>query len=79
MVTLLTLAFSIGRLLKPGGAFTWPGVQSGAMTGSPRSCGQTKVAAAAVLYMGLVWVALVVGGRALSRAIASATGEDKPE
>ena len=36
-------------------------------------------AVATVLYMGLVWIALVVGGRALSRAIASATGEDKPE
>ena len=41
--------------------------------------GGRAVAAATVLYMGLVWVALVVGGRALSRAIASATGEDKPE
>lgn len=37
------------------------------------------VAVATVLYMGLVWIALVVGGRTLSRAIASATGEDKPE
>jgi hypothetical protein len=37
------------------------------------------VAVATVLYMGFVWVALVVGGRALSRAIASVTGEDRPE
>ena len=37
------------------------------------------LAAAVTLYMGVVWVALVTGGRALSRAIASATGEDKPE
>lgn len=37
------------------------------------------VAVAVVAYMGLVWIALVVGGRALSRAIASATGEDRPE
>jgi hypothetical protein len=36
-------------------------------------------AALVTLYMGVVWVALVTGGRALSRAIASATGEDKPE
>jgi hypothetical protein len=36
-------------------------------------------AVVAVLYSGVVWVALVVGGRALSRAIATATGEDKPE
>ncbi len=33
----------------------------------------------ALLYTGLVWTALVTGGRALSRAIASSTGEDKPE
>ncbi len=32
-----------------------------------------------LLYTGLVWAALVTGGHALSRAIASATGEDKPE
>lgn len=38
-----------------------------------------KVGALVVLYLGVVWVALVVGGRTLSRAIASATGEDKPE
>ena len=31
-----------------------------------------------VLWSGFVWVALVLGGRALSRAIASATGEDQP-
>ena len=37
------------------------------------------VAVATALYMGIVWIALVVGGRALSRAIASVTGEDKPE
>lgn len=37
------------------------------------------VQAGVILYLGLVWVALVVGGRALSRAIATATGEDKPE
>lgn len=37
------------------------------------------VAVLVVLYMGLVWVALVTGGRALSRAIASVTGEDRPE
>jgi hypothetical protein len=37
------------------------------------------IAAATVLYLGLVWVALVVGGRALSRAIATVTGEDRPE
>lgn len=36
-------------------------------------------AVATVVWMGFVWVALVVGGRALSRAVASATGEDKPE
>ena len=41
--------------------------------------GGKAVAAAIVAYMGLVWIALVVGGRTLSRAIASATGEDKPE
>lgn len=38
-----------------------------------------RVGALVVLYLGVVWVALVVGGRTLSRAIASATGEDKPE
>jgi hypothetical protein len=37
------------------------------------------VAVATILWTGLVWVALVVGGRALSRAIASVTGEDRPE
>jgi hypothetical protein len=37
------------------------------------------VATATVLWTGFVWVALVVGGRALSRAIASVTGEDRPE
>jgi hypothetical protein len=37
------------------------------------------VAVATVLWTGFVWVALVVGGRALSRAIASVTGEDRPE
>jgi hypothetical protein len=40
---------------------------------------QREVAVATVLYMGFVWVALVVGGRALSRAIVSVTGEDRPE
>ena len=34
---------------------------------------------ATIAWMGFVWVALVVGGRALSRSIAAATGEDKPE
>jgi hypothetical protein len=38
-----------------------------------------EAAALVTLYSGVVWIALVVGGRALSRAIASATGEDKPE
>ena len=38
-----------------------------------------ELAVAVVLYMGVVWIALVTGGRALSRAIASATGEDRPE
>jgi hypothetical protein len=38
-----------------------------------------EAAALVVLYLGVVWVGLVTGGRALSRAIASATGEDKPE
>lgn len=37
------------------------------------------VQAGLILYLGLVWTALVVGGRTLSRAIATATGEDKPE
>lgn len=37
------------------------------------------VQAAAIVWLGVVWVALVVGGRTLSRAIASVTGEDKPE
>ena len=37
------------------------------------------LAVATVLYMGVVWIALVLGGRTLSRAIATATGEDKPE
>ena len=32
-----------------------------------------------IAWMGFVWVALVVGGRALSRSIAAATGEDNPE
>lgn|GEM_PF-3248514 len=32
-----------------------------------------------VLWVGAMWVALVVGGRALSRAIAGVTGEDRPE
>ena len=36
-------------------------------------------AALVTLYSGVVWIALVTGGRALSRAIATATGEDKPE
>jgi hypothetical protein len=34
---------------------------------------------AVVVWMGFVWLALVVAGRALSRSIAAATGEDKPE
>jgi hypothetical protein len=38
-----------------------------------------RFAVAVVAWMGFTWVALVVGGRSLSRAIASATGEDKPE
>ena len=37
------------------------------------------IQAGLILYLGLVWMALVVGGRTLSRAIATATGEDKPE
>jgi hypothetical protein len=38
-----------------------------------------EVAVATVAWMGFVWIALVVAGRALSRSIAAATGEDKPE
>ncbi len=38
-----------------------------------------RVGALVVVYLGVVWLSLVVGGRSLSRAIASATGEDKPE
>jgi hypothetical protein len=38
-----------------------------------------EAAVATIAWMGFVWVALVVGGRALSRSIAAATGEDKPE
>ncbi len=37
------------------------------------------VQAGLIVYLGVVWTALVVGGRTLSRAIATATGEDKPE
>jgi hypothetical protein len=40
---------------------------------------RVAVAVPVILWSGLVWIALVVGGRALSRAIAAATGEDKPE
>ena len=39
---------------------------------------RTALAVPTILWMGLVWIALVTGGRALSRAIAAATGEDKP-
>lgn len=48
-----------------------------AWRGSPLSA--PEIAVPVVLYEGFVWVALVVGGRALSRSIATATGEDKPE
>ena len=41
--------------------------------------GEPWLQAVLILYLGLVWTALVVGGRTLSRAIATATGEDKPE
>jgi hypothetical protein len=34
---------------------------------------------AVIVWMGGTWIALVLAGRALSRAIAGATGEDKPE
>lgn len=40
---------------------------------------QRWVQAGLILYLGLVWVVLVMGGRELSRAIATVTGEDKPE
>ena len=47
--------------------------------GSGRLIEDVRLAVPVVLYMGAVWIALVLGGRTLSRAIATATGEDKPE
>lgn len=41
--------------------------------------GHTPTIVLGILWLGVVWIALVVGGLALSRAIASVTGEDKPE
>ena len=37
------------------------------------------VTAVVVLWVGAMWVVLVLGGRALSRAIAGVTGEARPE
>ena len=47
--------------------------------GPGRLIEDVRLAVPVVLYMGAVWIALVLGGRTLSRAIATATGEDKPE
>jgi hypothetical protein len=39
----------------------------------------TLLTLAIIFWVGLTWIALVIAGRELSRAIATATGEDKPE
>lgn len=50
-----------------------------AWRGGPYRSESTVLVAVVVLWVGAMWVALVLGGRALSRAIAGATGEDRPE
>ncbi|MBL9089468.1 MAG: hypothetical protein JNM10_20180 [Planctomycetia bacterium] len=50
-----------------------------AWRGGPFRSEDPRVVALVVLWVGALWIALVLGGRALSRAIAGATGEDRPE
>src|SRR5262245_42531212 len=47
--------------------------------GGPFSGLPTLATVGVILWVGATWIALVLAGRALSRAIATATGEDKPE
>ncbi len=79
---LVVLADVFAARLKPKG-LTWRRrlgfVAMGAVVWRGGPITDPRVQAVLILYLGLVWVALVVGGRALSRAIATATGEDKPE
>ena len=79
---LVVLADAFAARLKPKG-LTWRRrlgfVAMGAVVWRGGPVTDRYVQAGLILYFGLVWVALVVGGRALSRAIATSTGEDKPE
>jgi hypothetical protein len=50
-----------------------------AWRGGPFQPGVPWVVVVVVVWVGAMWVALVLGGRALSRAIAGVTGEDRPE
>jgi len=79
---LVVLADVSAARLRPTG-LTWRRrlgfVAMGAVVWRGGPVTERYVQAGAILYLGVVWAALVVGGRALSRAIATATGEDKPE
>jgi len=50
-----------------------------AWKGGPFAGLPTPVVVLVLLWVGGTWIALLLAGRALSRAIAGATGEDKPE
>jgi len=50
-----------------------------AWRGGPFASLPTLAIVAVIVWVGATWIALVVAGRELSRAIAGATGEDKPE
>lgn len=50
-----------------------------AWRGGPFAAAPPWATVLVVAWVGATWVALVLGGRALSRAIAGATGEDRPE
>lgn len=82
-VLVVLVDVAAGRMSPKG--LTWRrrlgyvGMGAVAWRGGPFTDVDVRIGALVVLYLGVVWVALVVGGRTLSRAIASATGEDKPE
>ena len=82
-VALLAVDVGVGRM-RPT-ALTWRrrlgylALAALAWRGGPFADAPVGATVLVVAWVGATWVALVLGGRALSRAIAGVTGEDRPE
>ena len=81
-VALLVADLAVARM-KPRG-LTWRrrlgylAIGAIAWKGGPFRAASPWVVVLVIAWVGTIWIALVLGGRALSRAIAGSTGEEHP-